>query len=162
MQNHLIHRQVQDPEAEEHHTVSKSLHQRGSKAQCRTDKTQQLHGSVSVQAKPRSQPQQRGRGEQLLHQRLPAVSQLPAGREQPLISIQTCTQTRKATVLIMLVVSSGFIMLLFFNEFYFSVLEIIIWVIIIWWPAGWNRKITTLVIHMWCSSISKMNENILL
>lgn len=60
MQTDLVHGQVQGPEAEEHHAISESLHQRGSEAQRRSNETQQLHGRVSVQAEPRSEPQQGG------------------------------------------------------------------------------------------------------
>lgn len=72
--------------------MSESLEQRGGQAESSSREAQQLHGGVGVQAEPRSQPQQGGRGQQLLQQGLPAVAQLPAGRQQTLIPIETCTK----------------------------------------------------------------------
>lgn len=86
---HLVHGQVQGPETEKHHAVSESLHQGGSEAQRGPQKAQQLHSGVRVQAEPRSQPQQGGRGQQQLPERLATVSQLPASRQQPFIAIET-------------------------------------------------------------------------
>lgn len=86
---HLVHGQVQGIKAKKHNAVSESLHQRGAEAQRRPHETQQLHRSVCVQAQMRSQPQQGGRGQQLFPQRFTAVSQLPASRQQPLITVET-------------------------------------------------------------------------
>lgn len=91
-QTHLVHRQVQGPEAEEDQAVPQRLQQRGCQAQSGPSETQQLHGRLGVQAQMGSQPQQGGRGQQLFQERLPSVPQLPAGREQPIIPIQTWIQ----------------------------------------------------------------------
>lgn len=48
IQNHLVHGQVQGPEAEKHHAVSETLYQSGSETQCSSYETQQLHGGVRV------------------------------------------------------------------------------------------------------------------
>lgn len=89
MHTHLVERQVQDPKAKEHQAVSEGLQQSGGEAQRRPCQAQQLHGCVGVQTPPRSQPQQGGGGQELLPQRLTTVAQLPAGRQQPLVTIET-------------------------------------------------------------------------
>jgi len=86
---HLVDGQVQGPKAEKHHAVSESLHQHGGEAQCSADKTQQLHRGVRVQAELRSQPQQGGRGQQQLPERLTTVSLLQTRRQQPVVTIET-------------------------------------------------------------------------
>lgn len=86
---HLVHGEVQRPEAEKHHAVPETLHQRGCEAKRSPDETQQLHGGVCVQAEVRSEPQEGGRGQQLLPQGLTAVSQLPTGWQKPVVTIET-------------------------------------------------------------------------
>lgn len=86
---HLVQRQVQGPQAEEQHAVSEGLYQHGAQAQQRPQQAQQLHGGVRVQAEPGAEPQQAGRGQQLLPQPLAAVAQLPAGRQQAVIAVET-------------------------------------------------------------------------
>lgn len=89
VQTHLVERQVQDPKAKEHQAVSEGLQQSGGEAQRRPCQAQQLHGCVCVQTQLWSQPEQGGGGEELLPQRLTTIAQLPTGRQQPLVTIET-------------------------------------------------------------------------
>lgn len=89
VQTHLVERQVQDPKAKKHQAVSEGLQQSGGEAQRHPCQAQQLHGCVSVQNQPWSQPQQGGGGEELLPKRLTTEAQLPTGRQQALVTIET-------------------------------------------------------------------------
>lgn len=89
LKTHLVQRQVQGPQANEHNSILESIHQHGTQAQQRPQETQQLHGRVRIQAETRAQPQQGGRGEQLFPEWFTAVSQLPASRQQSVITIET-------------------------------------------------------------------------